>query len=208
MALTEIKVITGTLAKFNAAMATAIAAGFQPIGDVVVSGSQSYAVSVAKGTGFTITEAKVVNASSRSELFDKIESASTSGFTLDNASTSLDSGQCFAFVYKGSKGGTGAQGPAGPAGPKGDKGDTGATGPAGPKGDTGATGAAGAAGAKGDKGDKGDTGAPGATYTLPPAGAAIGGVKKGAAVADATEGTVLTQLNALLASLRAAGVIA
>ena len=48
MALTEIKVITGTLAKFNAAMASAITAGFQPISDVVVSGSQSYAVSVAK----------------------------------------------------------------------------------------------------------------------------------------------------------------
>lgn len=50
-------------------------------------------------------------------------------------------------------------------------------------------------------------------YTLPPAGTAIGGVKKGTAVPDtdtgdtATVATVATSLNALLASLRAAGVI-
>lgn len=53
-----------------------------------------------------------------------------------------------------------------------------------------------------------------AAYTLPPAGAAIGGVKKGAAVPDtatdgtATVATVAASLNALLASLRAAGSIA
>lgn len=48
-----------------------------------------------------------------------------------------------------------------------------------------------------------------AEYTLPAASTnAIGGVKLGAAVADATEGTVVTQLNALIASLEAAGVIA
>lgn len=50
-------------------------------------------------------------------------------------------------------------------------------------------------------------------YTLPPAGTAIGGVKKGTAVtdtdtSDATAATVAASLNALLASLRAAGVIA
>lgn len=47
---------------------------------------------------------------------------------------------------------------------------------------------------------------------LPAAGAAIGGVKRGVAVADitpATDGTTAgTALNALLASLRTAGVIA
>ncbi len=53
-----------------------------------------------------------------------------------------------------------------------------------------------------------------AAYTLPPAGAAIGGVRKGAAVPDtatgdtATVATVAASLNALLASLRAAGSIA
>lgn len=53
-----------------------------------------------------------------------------------------------------------------------------------------------------------------AAYTLPPAGTAIGGVKKGAAVPDieagdaVTAATVAAGLNALLASLRAAGVIA
>lgn len=51
-------------------------------------------------------------------------------------------------------------------------------------------------------------------YTLPPAGTAIGGVKRGAAVQDietsesVTAATVAESLNALLASLRAAGVIA
>lgn len=46
-------------------------------------------------------------------------------------------------------------------------------------------------------------------YSLPAAGAAIGGVKQGAAVADATDADdVVAQLNALLASLRTAGVIA
>lgn len=51
-------------------------------------------------------------------------------------------------------------------------------------------------------------------YTLPPAGTAIGGVKQGTAVPDietsdaVTVATVAASLNALLASLRAAGVIA
>lgn len=53
-----------------------------------------------------------------------------------------------------------------------------------------------------------------AAYTLPPAGTAIGGVKEGTAVPDTETGdsvtaaTVAASLNALLASLRAAGVIA
>lgn len=51
-------------------------------------------------------------------------------------------------------------------------------------------------------------------YTLPPAGTAIGGVKQGTAVQDTetsesvTAATVAASLNALLASLRAAGIIA
>lgn len=44
-------------------------------------------------------------------------------------------------------------------------------------------------------------------YTLPAAGAALGGVRQGAAVADADADAVVA-INALLASLRAAGVIA
>lgn len=48
-----------------------------------------------------------------------------------------------------------------------------------------------------------------AAYILPAAGAAIGGVKRGVAVVNATDATsVIAQLNALLASLRTAGVIA
>lgn len=46
-------------------------------------------------------------------------------------------------------------------------------------------------------------------YVLPAASAsALGGVKQGIAVADATSETAATQLNALIASLVAAGVIA
>ena len=49
----------------------------------------------------------------------------------------------------------------------------------------------------------------GGSYVLPAATTAtLGGVLEGAAVADATSETVLTQLNALLASLRTAGIIA
>ena len=46
-------------------------------------------------------------------------------------------------------------------------------------------------------------------YVLPAAGASLGGVKQGAAVEDATSAEdIVAQFNALLASLRTAGVIA
>lgn len=45
-------------------------------------------------------------------------------------------------------------------------------------------------------------------YTLPAAGATLGGVKKGVAVPNAVADGELVTLNALLASLRTAGVIA
>lgn len=85
----------------------------------------------------------------------------------------------------------------GPAGPKGD------TGPQGPKGDKGDTGAQGPQGAKGD---------PGASYTLPAANTTtLGGVKQAAAQEDSTASDVaglVTDFNALLAKLRAAGILA
>lgn len=67
-------------------------------------------------------------------------------------------------------------------------------------------------GAKGDKGDKGDTGAQGpagTSYTLPAATtSALGGVKMAAAVADAGAAPTMEEFNGLLASLRAAGILA
>lgn len=70
----------------------------------------------------------------------------------------------------------------------------------GPKGDTGA------AGAKGDKGDPGEDAEP---YVLPAATTEVlGGVKMAAAVADAAAAPTQTEFNALLTSLRAAGILA
>ncbi|WP_306541993.1 head fiber protein [Acidaminococcus intestini] len=82
-------------------------------------------------------------------------------------------------------------------GPQGPKGDPGAQGPKGEKGDPGA------------QGPKGDTGAAGPSYTLPAATtSALGGVKQAAAVPDAAAAPTKEEFNALLASLRAAGIIA
>lgn len=88
----------------------------------------------------------------------------------------------------------GPQGPQGPQGPKGDAGEQGPQGPAGPKGDTG---------------ERGPQGPAGASYTLPAATtAALGGVKMAAAVADAAAAPTQGEFNALLTSLRNAGILA
>lgn len=94
-------------------------------------------------------------------------------------------------------------------GPKGPKGDTGAQGPKGEKGDPGAQGPKGEKGDTGTQGPKGDPGAAGPSYTLPAATtSSLGGVKKGSAVANAAAAPTKEEFNALLASLRAAGIIA
>lgn len=67
----------------------------------------------------------------------------------------------------------------------------------------------GAKGDKGDKGDPGDQGPAGPSYTLPAATtSALGGVKMAAAVADAAAAPTMEEFNGLLASLRAAGILA
>ena len=100
-------------------------------------------------------------------------------------------------------------GPAGPQGEPGPKGDTGEQGPQGPKGDKGDPGETGPQGPQGEKGDKGDPGEDAQPYTLPAATtAALGGVKMAAAVADAAAAPTQGEFNALLASLRAAGILA
>lgn len=64
-------------------------------------------------------------------------------------------------------------------------------------------------GAKGDKGDTGTPGPAGTSYTLPAATtSALGGVKMAAAVADAGAAPTMEEFNGLLASLRAAGILA
>lgn len=64
-------------------------------------------------------------------------------------------------------------------------------------------------GAKGDKGDTGAQGPAGSSYTLPAATtSALGGVKMAAAVADAGAAPTMEEFNGLLASLRAAGILA
>ena len=102
------------------------------------------------------------------------------------------------------------QGPVGPQGPKGDKGETGDIGPQGPEGPQGPkgdTGEQGPAGAKGDTGEQGPQGPQGEQGPQGPAGPS----KQGVAVPDVsgTEAAdAITTINALLASLRDAGLIA
>lgn len=91
----------------------------------------------------------------------------------------------------------------GPQGPKGD------TGPQGPKGDTGEQGPQGEQGPKGDTGEQGPQGPAGPTYELPAATTkALGGVKQAAAVSDAAAAPTQEEFNALLKSLRDAGILA
>ena len=93
------------------------------------------------------------------------------------------------------------QGPAGPQGLQGEKGEQGPQGPEGPQGPKGDTGEQGPAGAKGDPGEQGPQGPQG------PAGPSKQGVAvpnvSGSEAANAIE-----TLNALLQSLRDAGLIA
>ena len=64
-------------------------------------------------------------------------------------------------------------------------------------------------GPKGDPGAKGDKGDPGEAYTLPAAKTnVLGGVKQAAAVPDAAAAPTKEEFNALLASLRSAGILA
>lgn len=64
-------------------------------------------------------------------------------------------------------------------------------------------------GAKGDKGDTGAQGPAGPSYTLPAATtSALGGVKMATAVQDVAAAPTMEEFNGLLASLRAAGILA
>lgn len=75
-------------------------------------------------------------------------------------------------------------------------------GPQGPKGDTGPQ------GPQGDPGPQGPQGEPGATYTLPAATTeTLGGVKMAGAVSDVSAAPTQEEFNALLASLRTAGIV-
>ena len=62
---------------------------------------------------------------------------------------------------------------------------------------------------KGEKGDSGAQGPAGPSYTLPAANpTTLGGVKQAAAVADAAAAPTKEEFNALLTSLRNAGILA
>ena len=90
----------------------------------------------------------------------------------------------------------------GPQGPKGD------TGPQGPQGDHGPQGPQGKTGPQGDPGPQGPQGEPGATYTLPAATTeTLGGVKMAGGVSDVSAAPTQEEFNALLASLRTAGIM-
>lgn len=90
----------------------------------------------------------------------------------------------------------------GPQGPKGD------TGPQGPQGDPGPQGPQGETGPRGATGPQGPQGEPGATYTLPAATTeTLGGVKMAGGVSDVSAAPTQEEFNALLASLRTAGIM-
>lgn len=90
----------------------------------------------------------------------------------------------------------------GPQGPKGD------TGPQGPQGGPGPQGPQGETGPQGDPGPQGPQGEPGATYTLPAATTeTLGGVKMASGVSDVSAAPTQEEFNALLASLRTAGIM-
>lgn len=90
----------------------------------------------------------------------------------------------------------------GPQGPKGD------TGPQGPQGDPGPQGPQGETGPRGATGPQGPQGEPGATYTLPAATTeTLGGVKMAGGVSDVSTAPTQEEFNALLASLRTAGIM-
>ena len=73
-------------------------------------------------------------------------------------------------------------------------------GPQGPRGETGP---------QGPRGETGPQGPAGPSYTLPAATtAALGGVKQAAAVSDVAAAPTMEEFNSLLASLRAAGILA
>lgn len=75
-------------------------------------------------------------------------------------------------------------------------------GPQGPKGDTGPQGPQGATGPQGPQGE------PGATYTLPAATTeTLGGVKMAGGVSEVSAAPTQEEFNALLASLRTAGIM-
>lgn len=75
-------------------------------------------------------------------------------------------------------------------------------GPQGPRGDTGPQ------GPQGDPGPQGPQGEPGATYTLPAATTeTLGGVKMAGGVSDVSAAPTQEEFNALLASLRTAGIM-
>ena len=79
----------------------------------------------------------------------------------------------------------------------------------GPEGPQGATGPAGPAGPEGPQGEVGPQGPAGPTYELPAATTkALGGVKQAVAVPDAAAAPTQEEFNALLQSLRDAGILA
>ena len=78
----------------------------------------------------------------------------------------------------------------------------------GPKGDTGPQGPKGETGPQGATGPQGPQGEPGATYTLPAATTeTLGGVKMAGGVSDVSAAPTQEEFNALLASLRTAGIM-
>ena len=207
-----------------------VAAQNVKLGDVI-NAEASESVSVVVGTtttGEAGTDAKVENAGTNTEL--------VLNFTIPKGEKG-DKGDTGATGAQGPKGDKGDAGAQGEQGPKGEKGDTGANGtdgaPAGfgtpvatvdanvgtPSVSVEASGPDTAKvftftfknlkGEKGDAGAQGEQGPAGSDAVLTAATTeAIGAVKMAAAVADAAAAPTQQEFNALLTSLRNAGILA
>lgn len=147
-----------------------IGEGWKPYGSIQLAGSQSVAMTMAKGTNSLVTEFYAAEAVTRDGLVAAVNRKLAEGFQVFNDSQESSSQVIVAMVKGDPNPGSGAVGPQGPEGPQGPVGPQGSVGQPGPKGEVGATGADGAPGLQGMRGEQGLQGAQGPAGATGPQG--------------------------------------